>query len=386
MKIILKLGLILVAALTILFFALPQIVDRKANGLYPQATDNNQYPIPDFYSSIDVADLHADTLLWNRNLLEKSDFGHVDVPRMIEGGMALQVFGIVTKVPRGFNIDRNNANTDHITLLTMTQVWPHKTWFQLLERAIYQADKFSHYASESDGKLVLIKGKSDLAAFREKRKNNKSIIAGLLSIEGSHAIAGQLGGLDILYDKGVRILAPTHLFDSEVSGSASGESKGGLTEFGKAWVEKMNEKKLIIDLAHASPQAMNDILTLSKRPVLISHTGVKGTCDNNRNLSDENLRKIADKGGLIGVGFWIFATCGKDIVSIAKAIKHAVRVAGIDHVALGSDFDGAVSTPLTSAQMGYLAGALWQEGLSELEIRKIMSDNLFNFLENNLPD
>lgn len=370
----------------IVFFSLPRIIDHKVNGIYPYTTDLTSYKVPDFYKNIDVSDMHADTLLWNRSLLKKSEYGHIDLPRMVKGGMALEVFSVVTKVPRGFNIEKNNSNTDYITLLAMSEVWPQKTWFHLLERALYQADQFKKYAQESEGDLRLVTNKTELKKFLEERKTNKKIVAGILSIEGSHAIEGQLGGLDILYDKGFRMLSPTHLFDSEISGSASGEQKGGLTEFGKKWVQKMNEKKLIIDLAHASEKTIDEILQLSGRPLVVSHTGVKGACNNNRNLSDEILKKISEKGGMIGIGFWKFATCGEDIKSIARAIKYAVETIGTDHVALGSDFDGAVSTPMDSTKLGSLAGALLDEGLNEYQIKKIMSENFIEFLLNNLPD
>jgi membrane dipeptidase len=127
------------------------------------------------------------------------------------------------------------------------------------------------------------------------------------------------------------------------------------------------------------------VLAVATRPLVVSHTGVRGTCDNNRNLSDEQLRAIAVKGGLIGVGFWEAATCGKDAKAVARAIQHAVRVAGVDHIALGSDFDGAVSMPFDTTGLVLITEALLEEGFSESDVEKIMGGNLIRFLQENLP-
>src|SRR5690606_29247407 len=97
-----------------------------------------------------------------------------------------------------------------------------------------------------------------------------------------------------------------------MGGSAHGVEKGGLTEAGREMVRRMEAKRMIIDIAHASTRTIDDILATATRPVVVSHTGVKGTCDNNRNLSDDQLRAIADKGGLVGIGFWDTAVCGTE--------------------------------------------------------------------------
>jgi membrane dipeptidase len=141
-----------------------------------------------------------------------------------------------------------------------------------------------------------------------------------------------------------------------------------------------------VDLAHSSPQAIKDVLAIAKRPVVVSHTGVQGTCQNQRNLSDAQLKAIADNGGLIGIGFWDVAVCGSTPQAIARAIRHAVNVAGINHVALGSDFDGATTVPFDAAHMVQLTDALLDAGLTEPEIRKVMGDNVLRFLRQNLPE
>jgi microsomal dipeptidase-like Zn-dependent dipeptidase len=148
----------------------------------------------------------------------------------------------------------------------------------------------------------------------------------------------------------------------------------------------MEAKHMIIDLAHASGATLRDVTEMATRPVLVSHTGVKGTCDNNRNLSDEQLRAISRTGGIVGIGYWETATCGRDAAAIARAIRYAVGVIGVEHVALGSDFDGAVTEPFDAAGMALITEALMKQGFSEGQIAKIMGGNVVRFLGENLPD
>jgi microsomal dipeptidase-like Zn-dependent dipeptidase len=141
-------------------------------------------------------------------------------------------------------------------------------------------------------------------------------------------------------------------YDTEIGGSSAGMVQGGLTPLGKQWVREMESRKMIVDLAHASPAAIDDVLAMATRPVVVSHTGVKGTCDNPRNLSDAHLRGVAKTGGLIGITFFDFATCESDAAAIAKSIKYTAGIAGVDDVAFGSDFDGAVETPFDVTGVG----------------------------------
>jgi microsomal dipeptidase-like Zn-dependent dipeptidase len=147
----------------------------------------------------------------------------------------------------------------------------------------------------------------------------------------------------------------------------------------------MEKRRMIIDLAHASPQTIADVLALAKRPVVISHTGVRATCDNQRNLSDDQLRAVAKNDGLVGIGYWEMAVCGTDAAAVARAIRHAADVAGVAHVALGSDFDGAVVAPFDAAHLDVLVDALLAQGFKENEVRRIMGENTLEFLAKNLP-
>ncbi|HID82271.1 MAG TPA: peptidase M19 [Chromatiales bacterium] len=362
---------LLTAGLLIFFTVLPTLVEKHKNtvtgiGLLPIENKTRQ-----LHKELVIADLHADSLLWGRDLSKRSDRGMVDFPRMREGNHALQVFSVVTKTPRGLNITRNNNDTDNITLLAIAQRWPWRTYTSLTERALYQAERLHKMSAQSDGQFEIITNRTQLADFLQRRKKRPELSGGLLALEGAQALEGNLENLQKISAAGYRIISPAHFFDTEVGGSAHGWHKGGLTEFGKQWVKKMDRACLIIDLSHASKKVFNEILALTTRPVVVSHTGVKGTCRNNRNLSDAQIKKVAENGGLIGIGFWSVATCGDKPADIARAIKYAVSVAGVEHVALGSDFDGAVALPFDVSAMVQITQALKNKGFtgSEIEAR-----------------
>jgi microsomal dipeptidase-like Zn-dependent dipeptidase len=210
-------------------------------------------------------------------------------------------------------------------------------------------------------------------------------VAGLLGIEGAHALDGDLANLDALFDAGFRMMAPTHFFDTDIGGSAHGVRKGGLTEMGREMIRRMEAKGMILDLAHASPQVLDEALALAKRPVVVSHSGVKGTCNNRRNLSDEHLRGIARTGGVVGIGYWETAVCGADARAIARAIRYAADLIGVEYVALGSDFDGAIPAPFDTTGLAQITEALLNAGFSESQIRLIMGENVVRVLRQTLP-
>jgi microsomal dipeptidase-like Zn-dependent dipeptidase len=367
------------------FAALPAIVERSQNRVERAASYEASAKALELYQKLLIADLHADSLLWNRDLLERGTRGHVDVPRLIEGNVAVQAFTLVTKVPATINIERNSDRWDVITLLAFFQGWPVATWTSLTERALHQARKLHDYASRSEGKLVLVESREDLSQYLTRRAGSRDLTAGFLGVEGAHALDDDLSNIDVLFDAGIRMMAPTHFFDTKLGGSAHGEGKGGLTDMGREMIRRMEAKRMILDLAHASPKLIDDALAVATRPVVVSHTGVKGTCDNQRNLSDDAIRGIARTGGVIGIGHWETAVCGRDGRAIAKAIRHVVDLVGIEHVGLGSDFDGAVTTPFDTTGLVEIVDGLLQEGFSEGEIRLAMGENVLRLLLENLP-
>ena len=332
--------------------------------------------------------MHSDSLLWNRNLAKKSDYGHVDIPRLIEGNVGLQVFSVVTKTPKNLNLITNSDDTDNITLLALAQLWPPKTWFSLFQRAHYQAAKLQRVADNSASNFYLIKTKRDFKSYLQKRKNNPNITAGLLSIEGAHALEAKLENVDRLYASGYRIIGFTHFFDNALGGSAHGINKGGITKFGKQVVKRMDELKMFIDISHASPKLIEDIFALSKRPILVTHTGVQAICKSksHRNLSDKQIRQVAKSGGVIGIGFWPTVTCGKNIAGIIESIRYVSDHVGVDYVSLGSDFDGNVLVPFTSENIDQLTNALIQAGFTKVQIHKIMGGNVQRLFAKYLPN
>lgn len=142
---------------------------------------------------------------------------------------------------------------------------------------------------------------------------------------------------------------------------------------------------MLVDLAHASDRTFDDVLALATRPVVVSHTGVRRTCDNRRNLGDAQLRAIARNGGVVGIGYWPTAVCGDDARAIARAIRHAVSVAGVEHVGLGSDFDGAVTAPFDATGLPLVTEALLAEGFAGEDVARIMGGNVLELLERALP-
>lgn len=364
---------------------LPSLIEARYNTTHTPPPFSVGETAQQLHSSLFVADMHADSLLWSRDLLAHSKVGLVDVPRLIEGNVALQGFTIVTKAPRGMNIDRNSADTDRITALVIASGWPLRTWNSLYERALYQMQRLHEFEAAGQGRLSIIKSVADLDAFAAGYRPGEARVAGWLGIEGAHPLEGQIENVDRLFNAGLRMAGITHFFDNELGGSMHGMEKGGLTDFGKQAVERMQALGIVIDLAHASTAVIDDVLAMTKQPVVLSHGGVKGTCDNNRNLSDAQIRGIAETDGVIAIGYWDTAVCGTDAAAIAKAIRYTADLVGAEHVALGSDFDGSVVTPFDASGMGQVTEALLAEGFSAYEIRLISGLNVVRVLRAVLP-
>jgi len=376
-------GLVVLLAVAYVHWILPGKVEASLNAVLP----HEPYAISDrakrLHESLFVADLHSDSLLWKRDLLEESDVGHMDIPRLRRGNVALQVFSATTKSPSGQNYDRNAADSDQITLLAVASFWPPRTWFSLYERAVYQLDKLYDVASQSE--LTVVSSKQDFERLVAGRQSGDDAIGGIYLIEGAHPLEGDIENLDRLFDRGLRIIGLTHFFDNELGGSLHGVSREGLSEFGAAVVRRANELDMIIDIAHSSPEMLADVLRLSTSPVILSHGGVSGTCDSPRNLPDELMKQVAAAGGLIGIGYWDGAVCDPRPEGIVKAIRYAVDLLGEDNVALGSDYDGAVTVPFDTSELAILTETMLRSGFSENEIRKVMGDNVRRFLFDNLP-
>ena len=367
--------------------------ERRMNGVM----DPGPYFVPDaveaLHRRLTIVDLHADSLLWGRDLLEDGDRGHADVPRLVTGNVAVQVFGVATKVPRHLNLERNDDRTDDITLVALALGWPRSTWRSRIARAEHQASRLAAFSAVSENllrsgpgrRLVLIRSVADLDLFLARREADRATVAGLLAIEGAQALDGDIANLGRLDAAGYRMVGLAHFFDNTFAGSAHGQRKGGLTAVGRELVGELEARRMIVDLAHASAATIDDVLAIAMRPVVSSHTGVRAVADNPRNLSDDQLRGIAATGGMVGIGFWPTASGGEDAASIARSIAHAVSVVGADHVGLGSDFDGAVPTPFDASGLALLTEALLAENLDEATIGAVMGGAAIHLLREALP-
>ena len=337
------------------------------------------------HATLRVADLHADSLLFGRDLLVRGDRGHVDVPRLIEGRVVLQVLSMAVKTPRGLNIERNDDTTDDVIQLALAGRWPVATWRRLLPRVLYLARRADGFAARSGGRFRVIRTAGDLASHLLAHAADPARTAGLLSIEGAHALDDDPANVDVVADAGIRMISPAHFFDTAFGGSAHGVEQGGLTAKGREMVRRMEARGVLLDVAHASARTIDDALVVSTRPVVASHTGVRGVLDNARNLSDAHLDGIAATGGLVGIGFWPTAAGGEDARAIARSIAYAVERIGAEHVALGSDWDGAVAVPFDAAGCDRLTEALLDVGLDETALRAVMGENVLRVLAATLP-
>lgn len=374
-----------IAGIAVFFLLGPMLIERASNRI---VGDPGPEPTPAtlaFHRTLTIADLHADSLLWDRDLSERSDYGQVDIPRMLEGNLALQMFTTVTKSPRGQNYQSNAADAaDNITLLALAQRWPGETRDSLFARARHQGNRLMLTAAE-DPRLMLVRSVAELNTLMALRADGQAVVGGLLGTEGSHALDGDLDNIDRLFANGFRMMSLQHFFDNRLGGSLHGESNAGLSSFGAAAVDRMLALGIMIDVSHSSEAVVRDVLARSDRPVLVSHTGFKGHCDRKRNLSDATLRAIAAEGGLIGVGFWDEAVCGESIDAIVGALRYGIDLVGVDHVALGSDWDGSVATPIDAAGLPRLTQALREAAFSDAEIRAVMGGNLLRYLREHLP-
>jgi microsomal dipeptidase-like Zn-dependent dipeptidase len=387
MKFLLKLLLVVLVPVAALFFVFgPVEFDKMTNVV------NRDRPLPlistqahELHGRLFIADLHADPLLWKRDLAQRHDYGMVDLPRLKAGNVGLQVFGSVTKTPRGQNYDSNSSDTDMITYLVIGNLQPVETWTSLYQRSIFHAEKLKALQRSSRDDFKIVYNRDDLQRLLDERAKGDRLVGGMLGLEGAQPIEGRLDNLDGLFDAGYRMVGLAHFFDNEVAGSMHGEVKYGLTDLGRQVVERAEALGMTIDLAHASSATVSDVFAMATKPVVVSHGGVKAVCDANRNLTDEQLQQLAGNGGVIGIGYWDAAVCDSTPAGIVRAMDHVRDLVGVEHIALGSDFDGAVTTRFDTSELAVLTQTLLDSGYSEDDIMAIMGGNVLRVLQTNLP-
>jgi membrane dipeptidase len=318
-------------------------------------------------------DLHADSLMWSRwvgyDLQARHDpplpwaalGGHVDVPRLVEGGVGAQFFGLVS-LPIGQRRGLRAVIDEQI---------------DALETAI----------ASDPGRLVKARTAEEIEA-----AGARGAVAALLGIEGAHALEGEIENLDRFARRGVRYLGLSHFSANEACypaygrGSRHGE---GLTAFGREVVRRCEDLGIIVDLAHINRKGFMESCALARRPPIVSHTGVSGAFTHWRNIDDEQLRAVADKGGCVGVIFCPQFLGGRSLKAVVRHLTHIVNIAGEDVPALGSDWDGfIVPTPelCDAAHLPLLTDALLSAGWQEGAIAKLLRGNAMRVLrENPLP-
>jgi membrane dipeptidase len=352
------------------------------------------------FSSI-IVDTHDDTtqrLLDGKfNLADRHTDGSIDIPRMREGGLGAIFFSI----------------------------WiPSKvTGAEAVKQAIDQIDAVREAVRKDPRVLVLA---TTAEQIREAHKQGK--IAALMGVEGGHMIGNDLAALRTFAALGVRYMTLTHMGNTEWADSSTDKAEhNGLTDFGKDVVREMNRFGIIVDVAHVSDKTFYDAIAVSKAPVFSSHSSCRALCDAARNMTDDMMRALAKNGGVIQINYHIgflsqefrnfekahpevekeldaevkkrcgdnegcslivgdqllheYMNAGRlpkvDWSLIVDHIDHAVKVAGIGHVGLGSDFDGA-NMPLGMEDVTHLpqiTDALLKKGYSDADIRKILGEN-----------
>lgn len=378
-KWLLGISALLILAAIAFFVLAPAIVENSMNKVEP-VTLKITPRARALHATLQIADMHADTLLWKRSLLDRSSRGQVDLPRLLEGNYALQVFSSVTKTPKGQNYDANPSDTDNITSLAIADLQPVRTWGSLLERSLWHATKLGRFAAASNGRLRLIRTPADLDRLLADRAGGHKVVGAMLSVEGLQDLEGKLANLDRLHDAGFRMAGLAHFFDNEIAGSMHGEAKGGLTPLGIQVVRRMEALGMIVDVAHSSHKTIAQVIAMARRPIVASHGGVQASCKVNRNLTDDEIRGIAKTGGVIGIGYWDAAICSTRPEAAATAIAHVRDLVGIDHVGLGSDFDGAVTTGFDSSQIAAVTQALIDRGFSDADVAKVMGGNVLRVI------
>jgi membrane dipeptidase len=298
--------------------------------------------------------LENDLQLLKLDFLKLQPDFHTDIPRLVKGGLGAQFWSAYVDV--GLSAQKKAYE---VTLEQMDFV--HRF-----------VNKYStHFEMASDA--------TDILRIRERGK-----IASLIGIEGGHQIENSLEKLHEVYRRGARYMTLTHSKNTEWADSATDTAvHNGLTSFGKDIVREMNQLGMLVDISHVSAKTMKDAIETSSAPVIASHSSAYTILKHVRNVPDDVLKLLPKNGGVVMVNFYSGFVCEKSakcsVKDVVNHIDHIVKVAGIDHVGLGSDFDGVPALPdqLTDVSyFPYITQELLNRKYSHGDIRKILGDNL----------
>jgi len=298
-----------------------------------------------------VIDLHADTLLdlaaGRRSLDGSTVGGHIDLPRLRRGGVDVQVFAAFVH-PREAPEGRRRV------------------------RALIAA--FDRTMERHAGQITPVRTVAEIELAQRAGK-----IAAVLAVEnGGDAIEGDVDQVDQLYRAGVRMMGLTWNPANLLADGASESRHGGLTSLGRQVVQRMQRLGMIIDVSHLSPQAFWDALAASRGPIVATHSDADAVHQHRRNLSDAQLRALAARGGVVGVNFYPPFLGAATLDRVVAHIDHMVKVMGVDHVALGSDFDGITQVPAgleDVSRLPALTAALLARGYRPEDVQKILGGN-----------
>jgi membrane dipeptidase len=304
-----------------------------------------------------VFDGHCDTLLslldGKRKLGDRSGEGHIDLPRLREGGVTAQVFAIFIEdeyLPAG-------AARQTLRLMDVL---------------------FRELAQNADA-LLLATTTEDIELAKRTHK-----VAVVIGIEGAESLEGDLALLRAFHHMGLRVITIAWSRRNQAAdGTYEVRTGGGLTRFGLELVQECNRLGILIDISHLAPAGVRDVLEASSRPIIASHSNAHALCSHVRNLTDEQLAAVAAKGGVVGVTyvpeFLTNGGQGASLDTLLDHVAHIVQVAGIDHVGLGSDFDGFTSAPPAGLEdvthLPALSEALVRRGYAADQVRKVLGGN-----------
>lgn len=319
-----------------------------------------QEKVQSFFEYGLIADAHCDTLLdltdGKRRFNKRNTTGHLDLPRLEEGRVALQFFAAFIG----------------------SEYKPERA----LKRALQLIEAFYREVLHPDTGFVLGTSYKQIKRVLKKRMQKVA----LLSIEGGEALAGDLSVLHIMHRLGVRSIGLTWNQRNDIAdGVWESNSGGGLTSFGKTVIGEMNQLGMIVDLAHISESGFWDVLEISKKPIMVSHANCRALCDHPRNLTNEQIKAVVSQGGVVGLTFAPeFLGGSMDMETFISHVDHMAALVGVDHISIGSDFDGIESTPKgleDITKMPVLAITLLDRGYTVEEVKNIMGNNLLNFLK-----
>lgn len=309
----------------------------------------------DFWVIDGHCDSLGDYLEGKRTLREPQAGGHWDISRAREGKVILQFLAAFIE----------------------SRYKPEQASKRGLE-LIHAAHRF---LKENEESVYLIRSSKDLPLSPPVDK-----IACLLSVEGGEILGESLFMLDLIFELGVRALGLTWNQRNAIADGAGEKTNSRLTRFGESVIHRMNDLGMIVDVSHLNEAGFWHVLELSNQPILASHSCAHALCPHPRNLSDEQIRALAEHQGLIGVNFYpAFLTPEPEarLSDVIKHIRHIAEVAGVEVIGLGSDFDGIDKTPLGLEDVGkftILSEALLEEGFTTGEVEQIMHKNFMRFL------